>query len=192
MTLLESKHIQHKISDFVLDLLPVEEKQAVSRHLADCAECRQAVQRERQIGRLIHTTLASATRPKAAQLQSLMPVIPSQRPSLLTLITPYRQWAVACLLIVAMMGAFIFGGGNGYKGIVRQAVTHPATISSLYNTGTAAPLTTRPADTLFTTLQPEESITSNYLVEPDFSQPPAAPLPVAPQVTPAPAATYFQ
>lgn len=192
MTLLKRNHIQHKISDFVLDLLPLEEKEVVSRHIAGCPECRQAVQRERQIGRLIHNTLNSATRPQLNQLQSLMPPIPTRRSSLLALFTPYRQWAVACLFIAAMMGAFIFGNGNGYNDLVRQAVTHPATISSLNVPVTAVPLTTRPADTLFTTLQPEEFVDSNFMLEPDLDQPPAAPLPVAPQVTPAPAATYFQ
>ena len=189
--MLKSNHIQHKISDYVLDLLPIEEKQLVTRHIAGCTECRQAVRQEQQIGRLIHATLNTATRPKVNQLQSLMPPIPSRRASLLTIVAPYRQWAIACLLIVAMMGAFMFGGGDGYGGLVRQAVTHPATISSLNAPGTAVPLTTRAADTLFTiSAQPDDG--SNMNISAELSNPPAAPLPIAPQVTPAPAATFFQ
>jgi anti-sigma factor RsiW len=190
MTLLKSNHIQHNLSDFVLDLLPVEEKQRVIHHIAGCADCRAAVQRERQIGRLIYGALNAATRPEPNQFQALMPAIPSRRSSFLAMFAPHRQWAIACLLLIAMMGAFIFGDG-AYNGLVRQAVTQPATVSSLYAPGTAAPLTTRPADALFTvSAQQNQAANNNYSVE--LSNPPAAPLPAAPQVTPAPAATYFQ
>ena len=95
------------------------------------------------------------------------------------------------MFIVAMMGAFIFGSDRGYNGIVRQVVTHSATLSSLNAPGMASPQTTRPAGALLTTALLEEVAGSdNYPM--DFNNPPTAPEPMAPQVTPAPAATYYQ
>lgn len=189
MTSLSCDHIQQNISDYVLDLLSAEEKQAIARHLAGCTACREASARERQIGRLVYQTLNTAAQPKFERLQSLMPARPNRRTSILSLFTPYRQWAIASVLLVAMLGAFLFGGEAGYKG--RQPGTHPATLSSLYTVETAAPLTTRSADVLFTFTNNQVNQSDN--INPvDFNQPPAAPLPAAPQVTPAPAATYFQ
>ncbi len=191
MTPLNNNHIQHKISDFVLDLLPAGEKQQVARHIAGCADCRQTVQQERQIGRLITNTLNKATRPQPNHLQALMPSIPSRPLSLLSIFAPTRQWALACLLLFAMMGAFIFGGDGGYDSLVRQATNQPATVSFLNVPGTSPPQTTRPADTIFT-ISAEADNTSINEFTAVINNPPAAPQPVAPQVTPAPAATYFQ
>ena len=191
MTSQEHIDIQHKISDFYLDLLSKEEKEVVGRHLADCQECRQALRRERQVGRLVHTTLTKVSQPLTPNLRAFMPAVPAKRPSLLTTVTPYRQWAMACLFIVAMMGAVFFSGSRSYGGMVRQATTHSATISSLDIAETSAPQTTRTVDSLSATavLDSDPQI-NNYPQAVDH--PPVAPEPRVPQATPAPAATFYQ
>jgi predicted anti-sigma-YlaC factor YlaD len=192
----DNSHIQHQITDYLLDLLPDEEKVAVARHIAGCAACRLAVQKEREIGRLVYTTLNKATAPDYGRLQSLMPPRPRRRASILALLTPYRQWAVACLLLVFMTGAFLFGGDSTFGRLTQPATNQQATISSINVAGTAETITTSDAGTLFSpavqpTIPAEQSrtLTENA---PEPSNPPAAIQPASPQATPAPAATYFQ
>lgn len=191
MTLLTHSQIQHKLSDFMLDLLSAEEKEVVQRHILECQECRLALRRERQIGRMVYRTLNTAARPTMPQLQRLMPSAPTKRSSVLQAFSPYRQWAVACLFIVAMMGAFIFGSSTGYNGIVRQAETHPATLSSLNGSVVISPQTTRPAEALWATAVQSEGVPSQSAPL-NMESPPIVANPIAPQVTPAPAATYYQ
>lgn len=192
---MDNTHIQHQITDYLLDLLPDEEKVAVARHIAGCEACRLAIQKEREIGRLVQTTLNKATAPDYGRLQSLMPPSPRRRASILTSLTPYRQWAVACLLLVFMMGALLFGDST-YDLLTRRAANQTATISFVNVAGTAETFTTSEAGTLFSmaaqpTIPAEQSrtLTENA---PEPSNPPAAVQPASPQVTPAPAATYFQ
>lgn len=189
-------HIQDKISDYVLDLLSAEERRVVALHIARCESCRLAVQREREIGRLVQQTMIKVTMPDYGRLQQLMPPIPSRRSPLLALLNPYRQWAVACLLLVMMMGAFIFGGESGLSRLAQPTGNQPATISLNQMAGTAEIMTTGEAGTLFVpaarpTVPVEQSRTFTNDA-PESINAPAAPIPAAPQVTPAPAATYFQ
>lgn len=203
---MDSIHIQNQITDYVLDLLPAEERRGVARHVAGCDACRRAVEREREIGRLVHNTVMVVTKPDYNRLRSLMPPIPARRlpfPALLIArIGPYRQWAahgqwaIACLLLVAMMGAFLFGGDGGYHNPASLVDSNQATLSSLNHRGTADVILTIEPATLFTIAaqqnRPTGFSTSDSADSPEGNNPPAVLLPVAPQVTPAPAATYFQ
>jgi hypothetical protein len=189
-------HIEEQLTDYVLDLLSGEEKRAVARHVAACEECRRAVQREREIGRLVHSVLKRTTAPRPGRLQSLMPAVPSRRSPLLALLAPYQQWAIACLLLVAMMGAFVFGSDSGYGRLTRAATIEQATLSFVDPVGTAESITAGEGGTLFfLSTQPIIPVEHSPVFINDVPariNPPAVPLPVAPQVTPAPAATYFQ
>lgn len=201
---MDSIHVQEQITDYVLDLLPTKEKQGVARHIAGCEACRRAVQQEREVGRLVRDTFNAVTKPDYDQLQSLMPPIPARRSSfpalLISRIGPYRQWvahlqwAVACLLLVAMMGAFLFGSDGRYNSLASPVAGDQATLSSLNSGGTADVITTMEAGTLFTIAAQQSAQTdiSAAALPKSSDNPPAAPLPVAPQVTPAPEATYFQ
>lgn len=194
---MELIHIEEQITDYILDLLPAEEKQVVARHITGCEVCRRAVQQEREVGRLVHNTLNAVTKPDYNRLHTLMPPVPGRRLSILALliprIAPYRQWAVACLLLVAMMGAFLFGSDGRYHNLTRPLDSEQATLSSLNNSGTAGVMATMEAGTLFT-IAAQQSAQTEFSTNdsPEGNNPPAAPLPVAPQITPAPEATYFQ
>jgi anti-sigma factor RsiW len=189
-------HVQDKVLDYVLDLLPAEEQRTVALHITRCDSCRSAVQREREIGRFVQQTLNKATVPDYGRLQQLMPHVPSRRSSVLTFFNPYQQWAVACLLLVAMMGAFLFGGEGVFGRLSQPVADQQVTISFIQVAGTAEILTTGEAGThLVPAARPtvpveqSRSFTDVALERVDV---PVAPLPEAPQVTPAPAATYFQ
>lgn len=189
-------HVQDKVSNYVLDLLPAEEQRAAALHIARCEACRLAVQQEREIGRLVQQTLNKGTMPDYGRLQQLMPSVPSRRASVLSLLNPYRQWAVACLLLVVMMGAVLFGGEGVFGRLSQPTAAQQATISFTHVAGTAEISTTGEAGTHFVpagrpTIPVEHSrtFTNNASESVDAL---AAPLTAAPQVTPAPAATYFQ
>ncbi len=67
------EHINHLISDYVLDLLPARDKVTVEQHAAACAHCRQLLQAERHLVLLTRETLVMATTPAPARLAALMP-----------------------------------------------------------------------------------------------------------------------
>ncbi|MFZ0544920.1 MAG: zf-HC2 domain-containing protein [Candidatus Promineifilaceae bacterium] len=195
-------HIQDKITDYILDTLPAGEKQAVTRHIAGCLQCRRAVEQEREIGRLVHHTLSAVTRPNHERLSTLMPAIP-QRPSILALLIPklnlprhwafQYQWALACLFLVAMMGAFLFGNDGRYQNLAQPTDNELTTLTSLNVPGTTNAISTMEAgDLLNIPIQHNTQINFTEGSSTEQSLPLAAPLPVAPQITPAPEATYFQ
>jgi anti-sigma factor RsiW len=67
------EHINHLISDYVLDLLPARDKVTVEQHAAACPHCRQLLQAERHLAHLTRETVMMATTPAPARLAALMP-----------------------------------------------------------------------------------------------------------------------
>ena len=99
----ENRHILNLIPDYVLDLLPGEQKMAVERHLTICAGCRQAVQQERQIGHLLRQTMQAASRPAPERLAGLQPAPPGGWKLLWATKWP-RQAATLALLLLLFVG----------------------------------------------------------------------------------------
>jgi anti-sigma factor RsiW len=187
----EPIHVIDKIPDYILSLLPAEEERVVVRHIAGCDRCRQAAMQERRIGQAVYNTLSTVARPDYGRLPSLMPPTPTQTPGILASLTLHGQWAIACLLLVAVMGAFLFNSG-GYNRLAAPSSTRLVTTITYqapsYTTRDAAGDAAGNAGThFFTAAQPTESFNRPA----ENSSPAAAALPVAPQVTPAPAATYY-
>ena len=104
--MMESKHVIHHISDYVLDLLPGPERQLVEQHAAVCAECRQALQRESQVGVVVQRTLAAVAEAAPARLRQLRPALPA-RPGGLPFwrFTWPRQLAPLTLLLIVLLGS---------------------------------------------------------------------------------------
>ncbi len=73
--MMNQQHIQHKTADYALGLLSPSERRRVERHTMACADCRQALRRETEIGQLVGDTLAIAAQPPA-NLRQFMPTIP--------------------------------------------------------------------------------------------------------------------
>ena len=70
------KEIHRQLPDYVLGLLAPRRAEEVADHLAGCAACRDAVLAEREIGRVVRSTLNTSTRPDAVRLRHLMPPVP--------------------------------------------------------------------------------------------------------------------
>ncbi|HUS94253.1 MAG TPA: hypothetical protein VMZ24_03640 [Patescibacteria group bacterium] len=66
----DQQHVNKILTDYVLELLPLAEHKAATRHIARCVNCRQAVVRERQIGLVVKQTLATATADKRKPLNN--------------------------------------------------------------------------------------------------------------------------
>lgn len=89
------------IADYVLDLLPAEKRHLVENHVAACPACRQAIQRERQVGQVVRETLIQLPRPSAARLSQLRPVAARSRPFFLT---AQRSLAALTLMVLVVLG----------------------------------------------------------------------------------------
>ncbi len=66
---------QTMLSDYMLDLLPVAERQAVEDHAAVCATCRSALQAERRLAHNVRHTVAALPQPDFGRLMALQPPI---------------------------------------------------------------------------------------------------------------------
>lgn len=119
--MMNQQHVLTQLSDYILDLLPGDERQRVERHTAVCAQCRQALQRENRSGAAVRQTLTVATQPPPGRLMQLMPAAP-RRARRLAVSTPlwrfagYRQLAAIALLLILVVGAvFLSPGSNGAR-----------------------------------------------------------------------------
>ena len=74
---MKQQHIYQQIPDYVLGLLPRKEQQQVDQHTLVCVDCRLALQREREMGQLVHSTLTAATQPPT-NLRQFMPPVSSK------------------------------------------------------------------------------------------------------------------
>lgn len=82
--MMETEHPLTMMADYVLDLLPVEERRRVESHARQCATCRQALQQERataeRIGLAVRGAVHTAARPAPGRLALLRPPAPAARP----------------------------------------------------------------------------------------------------------------
>ena len=97
---MEHSNVYLLIPDYVLDLLPAETRLLVEFHAAGCADCRQAIQRERQVGQVLRDTLLRLPRPASGRLNELRPAYQRPRP----FFTAPRQVAVLALMVCLLLG----------------------------------------------------------------------------------------
>lgn len=123
------------IADYVLDLLSPVERQRVEGHLVGCADCREAVLAERQIGQFVRGTVAMATRPGSTNLTCLMPTPPTTRrfPAF-----SFAQWRP--VLAVCMLAVLFWGGLNMWSNTNPAGWQEPATAMAV--TATQVPTMT--------------------------------------------------
>jgi len=96
----EQKHINNLITDYVLELLPSAQHESATRHIATCESCRQAVMRERQIGKAVRHTLTQATAVERRSLISTRPTVVRFDGIRSTLNQGKRRIVVACCLLI--------------------------------------------------------------------------------------------
>jgi hypothetical protein len=124
------------ISDYVLDLLPAEERQLVEFHAAGCVACRQAIQRERQVGQVVRETLLRLPRPASGRLNGLRPAYPRPRP----FFTAPRQLAALALMVCLLLGTVGLNQANNESNWSLQSPT--ALVVTETATATTAPTST--------------------------------------------------
>jgi anti-sigma-K factor RskA len=99
------RHVGNLAADYVLDLLPQEEKRSIAHHLSQCIKCRQVVAAEERIGLLVRSTV-EASGQSQAELRSIMPQVPARRAGLLGNVTFRQQLVIAGLFLVMFLAGF--------------------------------------------------------------------------------------
>lgn len=177
---MDTEHARQLIPDYVLGLLSTEERQRVERHTQQCAACREALQRERQLEALVRGAVGraveTAPRPPAARLRALRPAPPVRAPARHRL---YRQLAPATL-VMALLALFVQVNWSGSAAPAyaqtRWASTSVAATDAAATgaavTSAATPFETTTATRAAPVATPQATIASAQLV-------PAAPAPTA-------------
>jgi anti-sigma factor RsiW len=108
--MIETNHVFNQISDYVLDLLPGNERKQVERHTSACIQCRLALQQETQLTEMARSTLQIASRPDSRRLRQLMPPVPKQHESWWSRIWQgpmwHKQLVPLGLLLILLFGAW--------------------------------------------------------------------------------------
>ncbi|MFQ5398954.1 MAG: anti-sigma factor family protein [Anaerolineae bacterium] len=99
-------HVFIQVSDYVLGLLPPEERQQVEQHAAVCAQCRSEIGRERRMSRTVRAALSAATQPAPGRLAELMPPAP-QRTGWRLNFNWQRQLAPITLVLLLALGSLV-------------------------------------------------------------------------------------
>lgn len=179
---MDTEHARQLIPDYVLGLLSTEERQRVERHTQQCAACREALRRERQLEALVRGAVGrvveTAPRPPAARLRTLRPAPPVRAPARHRL---YRQLAPATL-VMALLALALFvqvnwsGSAAPAYAQTRWASTSVAATDAAATgaavTSAATPFETTTATRAAPVATPQATIASAQLV-------PAAPAPTA-------------
>ncbi len=106
-------HVQHLAADYVLNLLPADQRRKVEAHSQECETCREAIASDRRLAAGVRLALHNAGRPEAGRLQQLMP-----RPNATTnasfpgrLLGMQRSTVLALCLLVMMisLGSMLLG-----------------------------------------------------------------------------------
>lgn len=161
---MEQIYTHPQLSNYVLGLLSVQERQQVEQHIAQCAHCRHALEQERMIGAAVRETVAAVAQPSALRLHQLMPVPPARRPR--TAWRPEINWQlfsagltvlkpVAALAVVMML---LFGS------LSLDSAPYTAVAATTTATSTTAPTATlaQPVEdpALRPTIRPDDGFTA--------------------------------
>ena len=186
--MMNQEHVLPLLADYVLDLLPGNERRQVEQHAADCADCRQALHGERQIGGLVRATLHTATEPAYGRLTQLRPAVPQRATQPIRGPQRQRQLALAGLLLVLLLGASGWRYGNARQSWQPPLPTHIAITATTTATTTVA-TTTIAATTYQEAMATLAQATSNRSMAATAVAAPSDQPTVQPHATPLPQAT---
>lgn len=134
---LVTKHIGNLATDYVLDVLPQEDKRHISKHLKQCVKCRQLVAAEERIGLLVRSTVEASGQSRA-RLSALMPRVPAKRAGLIGNVTIRQQLAIAGLFLVVFLAGFNLMFKQEIDGYTAPVSTAYVATASHTHTPTAA------------------------------------------------------
>jgi anti-sigma factor RsiW len=157
------KHVGNLASYYVLGLLAPEQKRTVSRHIGECVNCRQLVAAEKQIGLLVRSTI-EASGPGQAQLSSLMPDIPANRPGWFSSVTIRQQVAIAGIVLVTFFAGLNLISRQEMGGF--SAPISTAYVATASHTHTPTSATGSPTPILGTNEITALTINSSSLIQP--------------------------
>ncbi|KAA3664880.1 MAG: hypothetical protein DWQ04_03465 [Chloroflexi bacterium] len=167
-------HINTKLGDYVLDLLPRRERREVELHVAHCADCEAALASEKAVGRLLRGTLSSVTQPDNGRLRQLMPTLPTQKQRPAFNFSWQRQLASVCVMLILLIGGFGWYESNQNRNLMPLP-----TFVAITATYTSEPTITNTATTVKATAEPTVTAVSENPA-PDFNAtPPPNPTPIA-------------
>lgn len=106
---MDAQHTHTLTTDYVLGLLPPDERRRVESHARRCEECRLALQREQAIGVLVRGAVMEAARPAPGRLAAIRPPLPAPKSPPLPL---YRRLAPVTLMAAMLVMALLFGSGR--------------------------------------------------------------------------------
>lgn len=121
-----------QLSEYVLGLLPWEERRRVEQHAADCPACQARLAQEQRLVQQVKTTVQTAGHVTNGRLQQLMPPVPTPATSRRYGGTWQRQLASVCVLMLMLLssfGLFQFTGQTNPAGVsvTQLAITATAT-----------------------------------------------------------------
>ena len=102
-----SSHVRTMLSDYVLELLPGDKSAEVGAHITRCPDCRRALARERNVGRLVQNTLDEMPTPAQDRMQQLMPPPPAGRGRAKLLLAFSPGWAAAGIMLLIICSTFL-------------------------------------------------------------------------------------
>ncbi|HEX6385227.1 MAG TPA: zf-HC2 domain-containing protein [Anaerolineae bacterium] len=126
-------HVYSLIADYTLDLLPHWQRQKVEEHAATCRNCRQALQREQQLGRMVRETLHVVAQPSPGRLRQLMPPAPARRSLPFLSLTWQKQLAALCvalILLVSSAGLYTSNRQDDWRDSAPSFIAATATTTS--------------------------------------------------------------
>ncbi len=146
--MIETNHIQPKLTDYVLGLLSGQERQDVDHHVAICPTCQDVLDSEMKMGRAIQQTLHVGTQPTNGRLQQLMPAIPQKNKQWGWNLALQRQITSALVLSMLILGGFSWYNATQHNGLL-PAPTYVAITATFTSepTATEAKATILPTET---------------------------------------------
>ncbi len=130
---MDAQHTHTLTTDYVLGLLPPDERRRVESHARRCEACRLALQREQALGALVRGAVAEAARPAPGRLAALRPPLPAPRPAAAPL---YRRLAPLSLVAAMLVMALLFGAGRFDFGPALYAASDTPTSDTPAHTAT--------------------------------------------------------
>jgi anti-sigma factor RsiW len=165
--MIETNDTPNLLQEYVLDLLPVPEKQQVAQHIGADALLLEQVKQERRVSQLVKQTLHQAGQIENGRLAQLMPAIPKQKQLF------WPSFALRQLAVVAMLFVLLLGGWQWFNHDQSAIWPSTPTIVAVTATTTHAPTATE------TQIGPTETAVANPNESAIVITPAPPPTPVA-------------
>jgi anti-sigma factor RsiW len=143
--MIETNNTPNLLQEYVLDLLPLAEKQQMAQRIGADPMLLSKVKQERQVGQQVKQTLQQAGHIKNGRLAQLMPAIPKQKRPFGPSFVP-RQLAMVAMLLVLLLGGWQWFS-NDHAAIWTSTPTTVAVTATMTHTPTATETQIGPMET---------------------------------------------